>query len=151
DRARRDDDHTGGVRLGLAVASHHDLAHLASRRAGLQALDVCAGDQADIGMLERRVDAHHLRVGLGLQQARKAVTGVAADAAALLWVLLIENDADRHVEWAVADACEVVDELLDARLVAERRVRVRRARWRLGGIAAAFAVYVIEVLGFAVV
>ena len=42
---------------------------------------------------------------------------------------------------------EVVVELLDARLVADRRERVRRARRRLGRVLAAGAVHLVQLLG----
>ena len=48
-------------------------------------------------------------------------------------------------------AREVVAQLLDARLVADRRVRIRAARRRLGRILAALAVHLVEVLGLGVV
>ena len=48
-------------------------------------------------------------------------------------------------------ACEVVGELLDPRLVADRRERVRRARRRLGRVLAARAVHLVELLGLRVV
>ena len=46
---------------------------------------------------------------------------------------------------------EVVGELLDARLVADRRERVRRARRRLGRVLAARAVHLVALLGERVV
>ena len=62
---------------------------------------------------------------------------------------LVEHDAERHVERLLAEAREVVVQLLDARLVADGRVRIRRAGRRLGRILAALAVDVIEMLGLA--
>jgi len=55
------------------------------------------------------------------------------------------------VEWLEAEPLEVVVQRLDARLVADRRERVRRARGRLGGIDAALASHLVEPLGFGVV
>ncbi len=49
-------------------------------------------------MLDCLVDTHNLRVGLGADQTGKAVAGIAANAAALVRVLLVEYDPDRYVE-----------------------------------------------------
>ena len=68
-----------------------------------------------------------------------SVAGTAADAAAAPAVGFVEHDAERHVKRREPERGEVVAELLHARLVAHRRVRVRRARRRLGGIHAALA------------
>ena len=55
------------------------------------------------------------------------------------------------MERAQTHAAEVVGELLDARLVADRRVRVRGGRRRLSRIAATLAVDLVQPLGLAVV
>src|SRR5439155_2124506 len=70
---------------------------------------------------------------------------------ALRRVLLVEHDADGHVERPVPDARQVVDQLLDARLVAEGWMEVGRARGRLRRIATAEPVHLVEMLGLGVV
>ena len=55
------------------------------------------------------------------------------------------------VEGVVADRGEVVGELLDARLVGDRRERVGRARGRFGRVLATGAVHAVELLGLRVV
>jgi hypothetical protein len=75
-------------------------------------------------------------VGLAVGQAREAVEAVAAHAAALLGIGLVEVDADRQVERMMAGADEVVVHLLDARLVRDRRVRERAGARRLGRVLA---------------
>ena len=102
-------------------------------------------------MRERRIDADHLGVALRVHQAREAVAGLAADAAALLRIRFVEHDPERHVERAQPVRRQVVVQLLDARLVLHGREPVRRARPRLGRIDAALAVDLIEVLGLRVV
>src|SRR5262249_37969382 len=77
--------------------------------------------------------------------------GIAADAATLARIALVEHDAHGHRERTPALPGEPVDDLLDARLVAERRMAVGRTRGRLGGIAAAQPMHLIEVLGLRVV
>ena len=95
--------------------------------------------------------AEHLGVGLGVHQAREAVAGGAAHAAAVGRVLLVEQHAARRVERVQPGRLEVVGELLDARLVADRRVRVGRAGVGLGRVLAARAVHLVELLGLRVV
>ena len=94
-------------------------------------------------MLERRPHAEHLGVGLGVDQAGEAVARRAADAVAVRHVRLGQPHAARRVERVVARRLEVVRELLDPRLVRERRERVRRARRRLGRVLAARAVHLV--------
>ena len=97
-------------------------------------------------MLERRPDAEHLGIGLGLHQTRKAVAGPAADAVAVGSVVLQQPDPARRVERVVAGLLEVVRQLLDARLVGQGRERVLGARVTLGGVLAVVAVDLVEML-----
>ena len=151
DRAARDDYDVRRVRLRGAVAPHLDARHRAARRPGIEACHVGVREQRDVGVGERRIHAHHLGVGLGVDQARVAVARVAADAAAGARIALVEHDAEGHVERPQPNAAEVVGELLDARLVAHRREGVRRARRWLGRIAAALTVDLVEPLRLGVV
>src|SRR5262249_44993757 len=121
------------VLLPVALDVHG--GHLASRRAGLETRHVGVRQQRD-----------HMRVRLRLHQARKAVTGVTADALGFVRVLLVEHDAEWNVEWLQSEAGKVVSELLDARLMRDRRMRIGRARPGVGGILATRAVHMIEIL-----
>src|SRR5262249_5997192 len=76
-----------------------------------------------------------------------AVAGPAPDAGAGPRIPLVQHDPERHVEGPQSLAGEVVGQVLDAWLVADRRVRIGRARRRIGGIDSALAVDVIEPLG----
>src|SRR5712692_1760221 len=98
-------------------------------------------------MFDRLIDADNLRVGLGADQAGESVAGVAADAAALVRILLVEHDADRYVEGLETRTCEVVGQLLDARLMADRGPRIGEVRRRFGRIFSAVSVHLIEILG----
>src|SRR3989441_6238174 len=80
-----------------------------------------------------------------------AVARPATDALARPGTLLVQHDAQRHMEGAEAQPRQIVGELLDPRLVAARWMRVGRAGRRVGGIHAAIAVQVVEVLGLGVV
>ena len=81
----------------------------------------------------------------------KAIAGPAADAMAVGPVVLEEADAAGRVERVVAGLLEVVRQLLDARLVGQRRERVLGARVALRGVLAVVAVDLVEVLGPGVV
>ena len=102
-------------------------------------------------MLEGGPDAQHLGVGLGVQRAREAVALSALHAGAVGQVGLVDQDPARGVERMVALLLQVIGELLDARLVRDRGVRVGRACRRLGGILPPRAVHLIEILGGGVV
>src|SRR4051812_32623531 len=102
-------------------------------------------------MRQRRIDAQHLRVGLRGNETRESVAGIAADAFALARILLIEHDAERGVKRPQSSAAEVVAQLLDARLVSHRGMRIGTLRSGIGGIFAAISVHVILMLGLAVI
>ena len=64
---------------------------------------------------------------------------------------LVEHDPAGGVEGVEPDPGEVVEEPLDARLVGDRRVGVRRGgRW-LGGVLTPGAMHLVELLGLGVV
>ena len=62
-----------------------------------------------------------MRIGLGLHETGKSVASGAAEAGAVLWLVLIDHDADRQRERAMAGACQIVGKLLDTRLVRHAR------------------------------
>ncbi|BCJ40062.1 hypothetical protein GCM10010168_29200 [Actinoplanes ianthinogenes] len=105
-------------------------------------------------MPQRRIHAPHLGVGLRVDQAREAVHPVAADAGAVVGGpadrVLPQVHPDRQVERVPAELLQVVAELLDARLVLHRRVRVLPARRTLGRVLAVQPVHAVQVLGLAV-
>ena len=109
------------------------------------------GEQRDVVVLERRAHAEHLGVGLRVHEAREAVARRAAHAGAVGHVVLGEHHPAGRVERVAAERLEVVGELLDARLVADRGERVRRAAARLGRVLPTRAVDVVEPLGLRVV
>ena len=100
-----------------------------------------------------RIGPHRdrLRVRLGVHETRVAVTPGAADARALRPVGLVEQDPARRGERVVPARRQVVDELLDARLVGDRGPRVLLAPVALGGVLAVRAVHLVQPLGLRVV
>ena len=95
---------------------------------------------------------HDLRVRLGVDQAGEAVARVAADAAARPRGFCSSSMTPSGT-WngRCPSAREIVVQLLDARLVADRGIRIGRAGRRLGRVDAALAVHLIEALGLGVV
>src|SRR5713226_2954227 len=101
-------------------------------------------EQGDIGMLERGIYTDNLGVRFGVDQARKTVAGTAADTAALGRVLFIEHDAHRRVKRLEAEAGEIFTELLHARLMTHRWMRIGCARWRFSGVLTSLTVDVVQ-------
>ena len=134
------------VLLALAVAPDDHLVHGAARCSRLQALHEGVGQERDIGVLERGIHRQHLRVGLRPDQAGMAVAGGAADARAAIRALLVELDAERGVERPQARAGEVLGQVLQARLVTHRRVRVWLAGAGVRRVLAALAVHMVHAL-----
>ena len=120
-------------------------------RVGFQLHRPRVPQQGDVVVLEGGPDADHLGVGLGVQRAREAVAFPALHAGAVGQVGLVDQDPARGVERMVALLLQVVGELLDARLMRDRGVRVGRARRRLGRVLPPRPVHLIEVLGGRVV
>ena len=86
-----------------------------------------------------------------MQRAREAVAVRAAHTDAVRQVRLVDQDAARRVERVIAGRGQVIGELLDARLVGDRGVRVGRAGRRVGRILAPRAVHLVHRLGGGVV
>ena len=144
------DDVAGEVLL-LAVHVGDDRRHGAAGRVRLEPAYDGVADQVDVVVLERGSYGDHLGVALGVHQARESVTGGAADACAEGGLGLVEHDPRRGVEGMEPHLGQVVEQPLDARLVRDRRIGVRRGgRW-LGGILTAGAVHLVELLGLGVV
>ncbi len=125
--------------------------HRATRLVGLEPAYDGVADQVEVVVLHRRPYGDHLGVGLGVHQAREAIARRAADARAGGRFRLVEQDARRRVERMEPDLGQVVEELLDAGLVRDRGMGIRRRRRRLGGILTPGAVHLVELLGLRVV
>ena len=98
-------------------------------------------------MLQSRVNADHLRIRFCMHQARKSVTGLAADTFAGARVAFRQLNAERHVERLQPQTNEVLVELLHSRFMADRRIWVRSARRRFGWIGSARAVNLVKLFG----
>lgn len=117
-RAAGDDHDVGGVGLTLTVVIDEDTTrHRAPDGVGLQLLHLRAGAQRDVGVLQCRRHGDDLGIGLGVHEAGKTVAGVAADAAAVHGVGLVEQDGARCVGGPAASAFQAVGDLLHTRLV----------------------------------
>ena len=95
-------------------------------------------------------DRDHLGVGLGVHQARVAITPGAADAGAARPVGLVQQDPARRVERVPAALGQVVGDLLDPRLMRDRRPRVLLRPVALGRVLAVVAVHLVQLLGLRV-
>src|SRR2546422_10777270 len=75
------------------------------------------GQEGHVRMLEGRLHAYRVGVGLRIDEARVSIAGRAPDARALPPLALVQHDPERHVEWPVSEPRPVVVELLDPGLV----------------------------------
>ena len=114
--------------------------------------DLRVRQQRDVRVLERRPHAEHLGVGLargrGTGSRRRSRSGRRCCRACS--PRRAGSRTARGTGGSPA-AARSSRELLDPRLVGDRRVRVRRARRRLGRVLAAVAVHLVELLGQRVV
>ena len=137
--------------FAAAVVTDDNFRDAPARGVGCQFFDIGVGHQGNIFMLQRRIDGADLRVGLGVDQAGKAVTGLAANAFAGARVLFIQHHPQRRVKRMQPEPGKVIGQLLDARLVADGRVGIGAGCVRFRGIFVALAMDVIKRLGFTVV
>ena len=103
---------------------------------------------------QRRVDADDLRIGLAVGQAGIAVEGIAANAGGVrqrLAIPLLEQHSDGQVKRLVPFTLQIIEQLLDPRLVRDRRVCVGLRGGRLGRVLAAQAMDMVELFGRLVV
>ena len=138
-------------RCGAPLTSATTPATAVPARVRLELHRPRVAQQGDVGPLQRGTDGDDFGVGLGVQEARESVAGLAADAAAVGHVRFVQHHRGGRRKRVVAGGGEIVVKLLDARFVRDRRRRIGRARRRFGGVEAAFAVHLIELLGLGVV
>jgi hypothetical protein len=150
-RTAGDNDDTGAQLLALTLALHHHLVHLASAGAGFQPLYFAVPEQSDVGILQGGTHADHFGVGLGVHQAGIAVAGIAANAATVRPIGLVEQDGAGCVRWAITGAAQAIGDFLDAWLVTDRWMRIRRARRWIGRIVATLTMNMVELLGLRVI
>ena len=121
---------------------------------GLEALDLGVGDEVEVRVLERGVDADGLRVRLRVENAHEPVhpitTNTAARARRGAVLVLVEHDPDREVRRVQSQLLEIVAQLLDARLVLHRRVRVLGAPRSVGWVSPGGTVHDVQLLRFGV-
>src|SRR5262245_61965306 len=86
-----------------------------------------------------------------MHDAGEAVAAIAADAGAVWHVRLVEHHPAGGMEWPVAGGGQIVMQLLDARLVRDRRERIGSARRRFRRVLASSAVHLVELLPLGVV
>src|SRR5262249_53407413 len=127
------------------------LRHAVAGRVGLKPFRKSVGEQRDVRMFDGSIDAQHLRVRLRVHQTRKSVACIAADAEALSRVLFIELDSKRSVKRSQSQSREVITQMLNARFVTDRRMRVSRARTGIGRVFPSFSMNVIELFGLSVI
>src|SRR6516162_5197793 len=102
-------------------------------------------------MRKSRINCQNLSVRLSLNETREPITSAAANARALVRSFLIEHDTKRRVERLQPKPREIFRELLKARLMAHRRMRIWATGGRLGGVLPPLAMHVILVLRLVVV
>ena len=142
--APHDDHHHVARHALLGAVGHcdHHRGDLPPRRVRLEALHAGVGDEVDVRVLERRIHAHRLRVGLALDQAREAVHPIAADTSTggdgIAGGVLVEHHPERQVRRMVPELLEVVMKLLDPRLVLYFGIRIGTAALALRGVFSPF-------------
>ena len=107
-----------------------------------------------MGVLQRRVHANHLRICFAVDQAWKSIkrgTSYASTGVQGLSVFFVKQDAERQRERMMADTSQIVEQLLNARFVAHRRMTIGRAGRTFGRIDPVLPVDMIKMLRLGVV
>src|SRR5439155_25792944 len=116
------------------VALDMDGRDVSSGAIRFQARYLRISKQGHIIVSQRRHDTADVRVRFCVNKAGEAVTCVAADAPAVLRIFLIQHDAEWSVKWLQPVQRKVVAQLLNARLVADLRIREWSTAVRLSRI-----------------
>ena len=101
-----------------------------------------------------RIDTDDLRIRFAIRQTWIAVESIAADAGGVrqrLAISLFKQNADRQMKRMVPFPLEPIEQLLDARLMRDRRIGVWLFRRRLGRVFAAQTMNVIKFFGSLVI
>ena len=77
-------------------------------------------------MFERRLHANDVSIGLDAYETWKPIAGETTDALALVWILFVQEDANRRMTWPVPKLLQVVAQLLNSPFAADRR-KARRS------------------------
>src|SRR5215813_3184406 len=101
-------------------------------------------------MLQSGTHAKHFGVGLGMNQAGKPIASLAANACAIGHILFVEHDSTGGGKGVKTCRIQVVEELLDARLMGYRWIGIWCTRRGFGRVYTADAVHLIHLLGLCV-
>src|SRR5437667_2624204 len=107
--------------------------------------------QGHVIVSQRRHDTADVRVRFCVNKAGEAVAGIATNAGAFPRIFLIQHDAEWSMKWLQPVQRKVVAQLLDARLMADRRVWEWSTAVRLSRIFADRAMHVINLLRLSVI
>src|SRR5439155_6691349 len=100
---------------------------------------------------ERGADGEHLGVRFRIDETGMSVARLAANAAAGSGVPLVQHHPKGDVKRLEPQTGEIVAELLNTRLMTDRRMRIRTAGRRIRGIFFPAAVHLIKLLGLRVI
>ena len=151
DCSARNHNHVSRHRNDATVLANNDARHFSPGPGRFESLHVRIRHQRDIRKPQRRFDANHLRVRLGVDQAGIPVTRVTANALASYGIRFIDLQPKGRVKRPQTLPREVLTELLDARLVADWRMGIGATCWWLGRIFSTPAMHVIQALGLQVI
>ena len=113
-----------------ALARDDDFGHHTSRRVRFEALHIGASQEFDVGVLQGGIHADHLSVCFAVDQAWKSIergTSYTGTGVQRLSLGFVKQDAERQRERVMAKPLEIVEQLLNARLVAHGRITIGRA------------------------
>src|SRR5215475_90395 len=92
-----------------------------------------------------------MRIGFGVDQAGIAIARTASNTWAILPISFIEHHSKRRVKRIQPEAREIVAQLLNARLVTNRRIRKCTAAARFGKVFPGFTMHMVNAFRFGVV
>ena len=101
-----------------------DLVDGASVGRSEESEDMGSRDESDVLKMMNRTDTVHVSVGLGVGEAGVAVACVASNAGAVLGMLFVELETDGNRERMVAVLFQSIEEFLDPRFIADRRIGI---------------------------
>ena len=87
-----------GKAVDLTIMFDHHAGNFSPRMTGFELANESVSQKRNVGMAQCRLNAHHLRVGLRMHQARKTVAGAAANAFAGVRIPFVEAHAQGRMK-----------------------------------------------------
>ena len=151
DRPRRKDNDVGTKSTDCTFDFDLNTRNFPSVSLGEQTDDLGVDEDLHVAGFHGWANAIHFGVRLAIDQARKAITGTAANARTVLRRCFVQLDRERNGKRRISGINQPVEEFLDARFMRDGRKRILRFRRRFGRVTSSFTMNLVKRLSLGIV